>query len=793
MKKITGTILAFFCISICIGQLTLKGKVAADDNKPLESASITLLLNGSVISSVNCEADGSFILRNLKKGKYELIASHIAMVNKSVLVEVVESLTIADLILTRNTLFLEPLEIKSLRASAKTPFAKTNLSKADIAINNTGIDLPMLLNQTPGAVVNSDAGNGIGYTGIRIRGSDATRINVTINGIPYNDAESQGTFFVNLPDIASSINSIQIQRGVGSSSNGAGAFGATISLSTNEFNEKAYAELNNSYGSFNALKHTIKAGSGLLNNHFLVDMRLSSISSDGFIDRATSDLKSLYFSTANINQKSSIRFNFFRGTEKTYQAWYGIPENELMTNRTLNIAGTEKPGSPYENETDNYAQDHYQLFFNHNFSNNLSFNTGIFWVAGNGYYEQYKADQEFKNYGLNAPIINGSLIDSIDLIRQLWLKNDYYGQIFSLHYKKAKEQITLGGGWNRYIGNHFGRVIWAETSIPKNYEWYRLKAFKTDLNLYIKWQHNFNNQLDIYSDVQYRRVDYNINGFRNNPTLISQNKYDFINPKAGIVYHQKNLRAFASYAIGNKEPNRDDFEAGVKLQPKAESLHDFEVGFEKTGSLISWGVTGYYMLYKNQLILTGQINDVGAYTRANVPNSFRMGAELQATANFASWINIIGNIAFSKNKIKNSTEFIDDYDNGGQVKISHSNKDIAFSPSTVGGMTINFKPIQNGQISMISKFVSRQFLDNTMNNLRSLNPYYVQDVRTSYTIKNKLFKELNISATICNLLNNRYEANGYTFSYIYGGSTTTENYYMPMAGINYSIGLSIKL
>lgn len=779
-------------MNICYSQFTLKGKVVAENNQPLESATISLLLNGTVLSSKTCEPDGSFTIRNLKKGKYELVASHISMINTSVWVDVLESETIADIILNRKTLFLEPLEIGSLRASDKTPFAKTNLSKEDIAIQNNGIDLPMLINQTPGAVVNSDAGNGIGYTGIRIRGSDATRINVTINGIPYNDAESQGTFFVNLPDIASSINSIQIQRGVGSSSNGAGAFGATISLSTNEFNEKPYAEINNSYGSFNSFKHTIKAGSGLLNNHFLVDMRMSKISSDGFIDRAASDLKSLYFSTAYINNHSSVRFNFFRGSEKTYQAWYGIPENELKTNRTLNIAGTEKPGSPYENETDNYTQDHYQLFFNHNFSPNLSFNTGIFWVAGSGYYEQYKSEQEFKNYGLAAPILNGSVIDSIDLIRQLWLKNDYYGQIFSLQYKKTKNQVTVGGGWNRYIGNHFGRIMWAEIGIPNNFEWYRLKAYKTDVNLYAKWQHNINAHLDVYSDIQYRGVDYNINGFRNNPTLISENKYDFINPKAGIVYHQKKLRAFVSYAIGNKEPNRDDFEAGNQQKPKSETLHDFEVGFEKTGSLISWGITGYYMLYKNQLILTGQVNDVGAYTRVNVPNSFRMGAELQANADINSWIKISGNLAFSRNKINNSTEFIDDYDNGGQVKISHSNKDIAFSPSTVGGMTINFTTVQNGQISMISKYVSRQFLDNTMDNLRSLNPYFLQDVRTSYTIKNKLFKELNISATICNVLNNKYEANGYTFSYIYGGNVNTENYYMPMAGRNYFIALNIR-
>src|SRR5215217_3032311 len=385
----------------------------------------------------------------------------------------------------KDTVELLPIEVRAVRANSTAPFAKTNLGKSQIQRQNLGQDLPFLLNQTPSVVINSDAGNGFGYTGIRIRGTDATRINVTLNGIPYNDAESAGTFFVDLPDFASSINSIQIQRGVGTSSNGAGAFGATINLSTNEVNRKAYAELNNSYGSFNTWKNTIKAGTGLLNNHFLADLRLSRISSDGYIDRATSDLKSLYFSTAYISDKTDLRLNIFTGKEKTYQAWYGVPEADLKSNRTINYAGTEKAGTPYDNETDNYWQDHYQLFFTQRFSPQLSFNTAVFLTKGKGYYEQYMADQDYGDYGMPYP---SSGIIKTDLVRELWLDNDFYGDIFSLLYQLPKSRFTLGGAVTQYDGNHFGKLVWAQQGLMGADRWYDLDAQKNDFNIYGKWQ-----------------------------------------------------------------------------------------------------------------------------------------------------------------------------------------------------------------------------------------------------------------------------------------------------------------
>ncbi|HEX8461303.1 MAG TPA: carboxypeptidase regulatory-like domain-containing protein, partial [Segetibacter sp.] len=798
--------IALLFVLTASAQYTIKGHVFQQQtNEPIEAATVTLENNGANVSTTATGKNGNFEFSGLKKrGIYQVIIEHVSMQKKTFDVDVTNAVTNAEIALVNNAYFLEPLEVKSLRASDRAPFAKTNLSKVEIAKSNQGQDLPFLLNQTPSVVVNSDAGNSIGYTGIRIRGSDASRINVTINGIPYNDPESQGSFFVDLPDIASSVNSIQIQRGVGTSSNGAGAFGASLNLSTNEFNEKAYGEINNSFGSFNSWKNTVKAGTGLIDGHFTVDARVSRISSDGFIDRAQTNLKSLYLSTAYVSKKSSVRFNFFTGLEKTYQAWNGVPESLLATNRTYNSVGTEKPGAPYNNETDNYQQDHYQLFFNHSFNNYLSFNTGLFLINGKGYYEQYKgvaaeraagstSGTKFSTYGLPNAVIGRDTIKNTDLVRQLWLDNHYYGQIFSLQYRKNKNTVTVGGGWNRYEGKHYGEVIWSQLYIPKNYRWYDLDALKTDEHIYAKWQHSISTKIDVYTDVQYRRVGYTMNGFRDNPTVFVKRDFNFVNPKAGISYANNGWNSFISYALANKEPNRDDFEAGITTQPKHETLHDFEAAVEKRIRNFSIGATGYYMLYKNQLILTGVINDVGAYTRVNVPNSYRLGIELQAKANLASWINAGANLTLSKNKIKHSEEYLDDYDNGGQVLITHNNADISFSPSKIGAYTINLLPIKNAEISLLGKYVGRQFMDNTQDVARSLIPYFVQDVRVTYTIKNKLFKEWNIIASVYNVLNKKYEPNGYTYSYLYGGKTTTENFYFPMAGTNFMAGININL
>ncbi|MBA2250170.1 MAG: TonB-dependent receptor [Chitinophagaceae bacterium] len=692
-----------------------------------------------------------------------------------------------------DTLLLQPIEIKAVRAADKSPFTKTNLGKKEIEKLNLGQDLPYLLNQIPSVVVSSDAGNGVGYTYIHIRGTDAARINVTLNGIPYNDAESQGTFFVDLPDISSSVSSIQVQRGVGTSSNGSGAFGASINLSTNEINDSAYAESNNSYGSFYTWKNTLKAGTGLLKNHFTVDARISKISSDGYIDRAASNLKSFYVSTAYLDAKNSLRLNILSGKEKTYQAWYGVPESYLDSNRTFNPAGTEKPGEPYSNETDNYTQTHYQLFFNHKIHPGLGFTMAVFLTKGAGYYEEYRAAQTYADYGLPAYHNGPDTIFETDLVRRLWLHNNFYGTVFSLQYQHGKTQATLGGGWDKYDGKHFGIVTWAPQGFPSNYRYYDHEAHKSEVNIYTKVQQQLGTHLQAFGDIQLRNVKYDLNGFENNPDLNISKNYLFINPKLGITYYKNKWQTYISGSVGSKEPNRDDFEAGKTQQPLPEFLYDAEFGTEKTTRNYSFGATLYYMLYRNQLVLTGKINDVGAYTRTNTPSSYRAGIELQGRINFDKHINMTANFAMSKNKIKTFTEYLDDYDAGDQKQFQYHNSDISFSPGNVGSAALNFFPAKNLEVNFISKYVGRQFLDNTSNPSRSINNYFIENAQVNYLIRSKLPREINLVFQVNNIFNKKYEANGYTYNYVTGGNIANENYYFPMALRNFMASVNVRL
>lgn len=719
-------------------------------------------------------------------------------------------------------LFLQPVEVRALRAGEKAPFTKTDITKKQIEQSNLGQDLPFILNQTPSVIVNSDAGNGVGYTGIHIRGTDATRINMTLNGIPYNDAESQGIYFVDLPDLASSVNSIQIQRGVGTSSNGAGAFGATINFSTNEFNEKPYAEFNNSFGSFTTWKNTVKAGSGLIDGHFTIDARLSRISSDGYIDRATSNLKSFYLSAAWLDEHSSIRFNIIQGSEKTYQAWNGIPEAKLFGDKSAldqHYADNAGPGSQgylyastadslnlynsnkrtynyftYPNQTDNYQQNHYQLFFNHELSKTLSFNTAAFLTRGKGYYEEFKEQDSYSNYGLTGPVAGTDTTQTTDLVRQQWLDNYFYGGIFSVQYKQHETQLSLGGGWDKYDGKHYANIIWTQNGgVPEDYQYYNIPAHKTDFNVYGKWQQQWTPHLSTFADMQYRHIGYDLEGFQDNPTLFINKHYDFFNPKAGVTYTGHEWQAYLSYSRASHEPNRDDFEAGMDQQPKPETLNDFELGFEKKNLRNSFGATLFYMQYTDQLALTGKINNVGAYTRSNIPNSYRLGIELQSSSKVTDWFTISGNLALSRNKVKNYTEYIDDYDNGGQKTYFHPHPDIAFSPAIVGGAILQFFPFPHYEISLPAKYVSKEYMDNTQNEARKLGDYYVQDLRMIYTLKLPSIRQIDLVFQLNNVFNRRYEPNGYTYSSFYSGNVVTENFYFPMAGTNFMFAVNIKL
>lgn len=703
----------------------------------------------------------------------------------------VDALSLSDTSLKKSSL-MPTIEIQGVRAEQKYPFTQSMIYKSNIAKNNLGQDIPFLLNQVPGAVANSDAGNGIGYTGIRIRGTDPNRINFTINGISYNDAESQGVFLVNMPDLLSSTNSMQIQRGVGTSTNGSGAFGATVNILTNEVQEKAYTEINNSVGSFNTFKHTFKAGTGLINNRFTVDVRLSSIKSDGYIERASSDLKSFYISVASIKENSSLRFNIISGKEKTYQAWYGVSEEQMKINRRFNEAGMRPGADPYDNETDNYWQTHYQLFYNKKINTKWNLNNTLFTTTGRGYYEQYKTNEKFEKYGLPSPIINGNTIKSTDLVRQLWLDNIFIGNNISVRHKNEKREVTLGGNMSNYLGDHFGKIIWSKYAISKDYKWYDLNANKSEQSVFGKWMEESGN-FQFFGDVQMRNVQYDINGFRNNPTLNIKQQWTFFNPKAGIRYTKEKTSTYLSFARATKEPNRDDFEAGNMEIPRPERLDDWEAGIQHTSKKYRYSITFYYMNYKDQLVLTGRINDVGAYTRTNIAKSFRRGIELEGSYSFKPWLQLTSNLALSQNKIQSFTEYYDDYDNGGQKTNLFTSTNIAFSPAIVNNTILSASIMKKTELRWIAKYVSRQYLDNTSRKYRSLDPYLVNDLQINRTFSLKNGTAVSTVIQVNNLFNKRYAPNGYTYSYYYGGNIINNNYFYPMAERNWMIGLNISL
>jgi len=705
---------------------------------------------------------------------------------------------------------MQPVEVRSLRAGDNAPFAKTDIKGEELQKMNLGQDLPMLLQYTPSAVTTSDAGAGVGYTGLRIRGTDGTRINVTLNGVPVNDAESQGSFFVDLPDLASSTNSIQIQRGVGTSTNGAGAFGATMSISTLGQMKEAGAEGNFSTGSFNTQKYTVHAGTGMLEGGWQFDVRLSKVSSDGYVQRSASDLKALQLTAGwKASENTWLHFMLLTGKEKTGQAWNGVPQDSLLTNRTYNELGMKPDGSFYGNQTDNYQQDYYQLFADHKFGNYITGHLGAFLTRGKGYYQEYKQAAGYGDYGLPDLVTpSNDTITSTDIVRQLWLDNYYYGGVGYLMYERGKTQLTLGGGWSQFAGQNYGNVLWAQNGgVPDDYRWYTHDAQKNDLNVYLKWQQMLGSKFVIYADAQYRTIGYFINGFRNNPALRPAVTYNFFNPKAGISYLLRNSnrnrqRIYLSGAVANHEPNRDDFETSTTTLPKPETLYDAEAGYEINKSTWTAGLNLYYMQYKDQLVLTGQINDVGAYARTNVPNSYRAGVELQAAVKPTAWLNINANATLSQNRIQKSAEYVDAYDTldnyVGQDTIAHSNTNIAFSPAVIAGGGVTFIPFRNMphkpnlELSVLGKYVSKQYLDNTDNEAATIKPYSVCNVLLRYSMHVKPFKEIGVSLMLNNIFNHLYESNGYTYSYMTGSDRTVVNYYYPQAGFNWLAGLTVK-
>ncbi|WP_245977375.1 TonB-dependent receptor [Albibacterium indicum] len=750
------------------------------------------LKNSSLNGQTNTK--GEFRLTNLESGTHTVMVSYLGYRNVTKEFSVPGDASI-DVLMDPATFLADEVVVQATRASANAATTYKNLSKEEIAKNNMGQDIPYLLNQTPSVVASSDAGAGVGYTGIRIRGSDAQRINVTVNGIPYNDSESQGSFWVNMPDFASSVDNIQIQRGVGTSTNGAGAFGASINIQTGQRIDTAYAELDNSFGSYNTWKNTVKIGSGLINDQFTFDARLSRIESDGYMDNAFSDLKSFYVSGAWYGKSSFVRANVFSGKEKTYQAWNGVPEELLETDRTYSEF-------TYEDQTDNYTQTHYQLLYSNQIDERFLINGALHYTRGKGYYEEFKEDDMLENYQLPPVVIGDETIESTDLVRQRWLDNYFYGLTYSVNYRPSKiANITVGGAYNQYRGDHYGEVIWARYSSDLNLgdKYYLNDAEKNDFNVYAKGDFRIG-QLNLFGDVQYRKIDYTLEGIDKDLKLLDQDvNYDFINPKVGLTYSfDNNSQVYASMAIANKEPVRDDFtESSVSSRPSPERLTDFEAGYRISARDFNIGLNGYAMLYKDQLVFTGQINDVGAAVRENVDKSYRIGVEMDASWRPIEDFMWRATAAFSQNKIKDYSYYIDIYDSewglDGQQSETLGLTDIALSPNAVLSNEFAYVPFDRAEIALLSKYVSRQYLDNTGDQSKSIDPFFVSDLRLSYNTKIKGVKNVGITLKINNIFNELYEASGYTFGYYNpDGNLETYNYYFPQATRNFMLGVNLK-
>ena len=759
----------------------LTGKVT-DGNNPMTGANVTIK-GTSKGATTNFEGKFSF---SLKKGIYTLVVSSLSQPKEVKIILTKNSFITIDM--ADSFVNLEEVLVSAVRVKSTSPVTHSNVSKEVLEKRNLGQDIPILLNYLPSVVTTSDAGAGIGYTGIRVRGSDATRVNITINGIPYNDAESQGTFWVNMPDFTSSVESMQLQRGVGTSTNGSGAFGASLNLLTDAISENAYGEISNSFGSYNTRKHTVKFSTGKINDHIEFSGRFSKIDSDGYIDRAWSDLKSYFLQAAYIDDNTLIKALTFGGHEKTYQAWYGVTLDEIET-----LGRTYNPYS-YENEIDNYKQDHYQFHWNEKLSENWSTNIGLNYTYGRGYYEQYKTGEDFADYDLTPITIGGETIDETDLIRRRWLDNDFYVLNANATYKNNTLEFIFGTSISSYTGDHFGEIIWAEFASDSQIRdhYYDSETTKNDANIFGKLTYDLNETWTLFTDLQTRFVTFKTKGLTSDRDPINVNEtYTFFNPKAGVTFKaNENNSLYLSYARANKEPNRNDFENGVNT---SEKLNDFELGWRYSNNNIKVNTNMYYMLYKDQLVLTGAIDDTGASLRATSGKSYRFGLEIDAQLKISNQFSIQPNIAISSNK---NVDFITSWD-GELINLGDTN--ISFSPNLIIGNAFVYQPIAKVQFSLLSKYVGEQYMGNIDTKNSKLESYFVNDFNVSYEINpNKIFKAIIFSALVNNIFNTEYISNGYYYTYDDTWSVPDETStldgagYYPQATRNFLVGATLK-
>jgi len=687
------------------------------------------------------------------------------------------------------TIQLTEVVVQATRTDAKSPVPHTNFSAENLAKQYHAQDIPYLLSAVPSLVETSDGGTGTGYTGLRIRGSDPTRVNVTINGIPLNDAESQGVFWVDLPDLAASAAEIQVQRGVGTSTNGAGAFGASVNLNLSNIASERFATISNTYGSFNTRKHSLQVGTGLIGNtqrKVAFTARVSGIYAEGYLDRATVDLNALHLSGAYIDEQQSAQVHLISGHEITYQAWNGLPAQYLNNDslRTFNTAGMERPGSAYPDEVDNYTQRHFLAHYKRLLSPKLELQLNGHYTQGFGYYEQYKADQDIADYGLPLGFVVDPVIPPIDLVRRRWLDNDFYGGTFALRWLPAndwKSMFLLGGAWSRYEGKHFGEIIWAEsyTGAPNDYRYYENTATKQDANVFLKIEVSPVRDFTAFLDLQIRAVRYRFFGFDNELNNVQQTAtLGFFNPKIGATYSISDAwQAYTFLGVGHREPNRDDYtQSTPNSRPRPEQMLDLETGIRRFGEKWTASVNFFSMQYRDQLVLNGRINDVGAYIRTNVPGSWRRGIEIEAKGQIGSLLTLAGSAAFSQNKIRSFTEYRDNWDTGEQEATVHHHSDLAFSPNLIARAEATFviKPPGSSKTSEVSttlvgKYVSPQFLDNTSNAQTSLPGYLVSDLRLNFDLAQVIGKQVSLIFSLNNLLDNKYSSNGWAYRYISAG------------------------
>lgn len=725
-----------------------------------------------------------------------------------------------------DTALLRTVVIQSTRVSSNSPAPHTNLNAAAIAKMYQAQDVPYLLTGVPSLVESSDAGTGIGYTGMRIRGSDPTRVNVTINGVPLNDAESQGVYWVDLPDLAASAAEIQVQRGVGSSTNGAGSFGATVNLDLSKIDPQPFALLSNSIGSFNARKNSIYTGTGLLNGKFAFTGRLSSIHSDGYIDRAEVDLKAAHFSGAYIDDRQSLQAHFLSGNEITYQAWNGVPAQYIDDPmlRTYNTAGIERPGAPYSDQVDHYTQQHFLLHYKLQPNRIWALQLNGHYTRGFGYYEQYKSNQDFADYGLTAWSSTDSTVQATDLVRRLWLDNRFYGGTFALRWTPGRQLaafsaaplLMLGGGLNQYRGKHYGELSWvAASTVSKDERYYDNDADKTDGNLFYKMELNFNHGWSAFLDLQYRALQYRFLGFDQNLSNVNQSvTLAFFNPKAGLSWQFMPAWTAQLFAgIGNREPNRDDYtQSTPESRPRPERMYDLEAGLKTGGDTWKLSANFFWMYYRDQLVLDGRINDVGAYIRTNVPESYRAGLELEGNVELGTLFTFSGNAAFSKNTVKSFSAFVDNWDTQGQETYTFKNTPIAFSPALIAGAEMTFNVLKNVRkqdlsVSLSGKHVGKQYLDNTGNEQTILKAYFFSNLRLNYNLKSVVGEDLIFIFALNNLFDAHYSANGWTYRYISNGydargddaytrlegnGVYNQTGYFPQAGRNWMLSLNLR-